>query len=123
MADKFYEKMPKKDVGKYQALFHEILGLVDIKNLTNRSLGREYDQKQIDTDYEKIGLVLDKAEQHGLQPLALQIMFEQYVYADEWQRDMKKGIWVETVIHRKDEDFFPDPWSIMDVYDIDVGQK
>lgn len=99
-----------------------MLDLVDINNLTNRSLGREYNQKQIDADYEKVRSVLDKAEHQSLQPLALQIMFEQFVYADEWQRDMKKSIWVETVIQCKDEDFFPDSWSIIDVYDIDIGQ-
>ncbi len=108
----FYLDINDDDIEKYQRYFSQMLNTADIKNLTKWSQGLEYNRAEYDRSYEQLEPVLDKAEEDGLVPFNLQIMFEQYIFADVFKREKCKRRWVEKVINRMDEDFFPDPYAV-----------
>ncbi|KKS46605.1 hypothetical protein A2567_00790 [Candidatus Azambacteria bacterium RIFOXYD1_FULL_42_11] len=97
----------------YQKYFEEILDKIDVQNFTNQALGRSYDKDKIKNDYKIVEQIVNMAkEKSHLSPLALQVMLEQYLWADVYMREMDKDKWIYRVINRKDEDFFPDSMVI-----------
>ncbi len=58
-------------------------------------------------------LLAEAVENDCLSELDLELMRLQYVYADEFLRQRHRSRWVETVVNRKDNDFFPDAWAIV----------
>ena len=58
-------------------------------------------------------LLAEAVENDCLSELDFELMRLQYVYADEFLRQRHRSRWVETVINRKDNDFFPDAWAIV----------
>jgi hypothetical protein len=57
-------------------------------------------------------IIVGEAGGSGLSASHLQIMVNQFVFADVRLRDLHKGEWVTRVVHRKEVDFFPDGWSM-----------
>ncbi len=114
--DKFYRELNVEQIALYQKYFERIIDNVDVHNMTGRSLNRDYDQSKIESDYKKIGCILDEAEKDNLVPLYLQTMFEQYVFADVWQREKFKNNWIKRVMNRQSEDFFPSPTAVLNIY-------
>lgn len=112
--DPFYSEIRKDRVGLYQAYFERLLEVVNIDNFTKRSTGEEYDKAVADQDditIEKI--IVDEAQTKDvLLPVYLQVILEQYFFADVWKRETDKHNWVNRVMHRKSVDYFPDPMKV-----------
>lgn len=113
----FYSNIKTGEIPKYQEYFLEMLECADVENLTKWSQGLQYDKAEYDKSYEKHQPILDRAEKDDLTPLYLQIMFEQYIFADTLQRERYKTHWFERVLRRDKEDFFPDPKAILKILD------
>lgn len=112
--DPFYSEMEKNKIGLYQKYFDRLLKSVNVDNFTNRSAGKEYDKavaRQDDITIEKI-IVEEAQKKDGLLPVYLQVIFEQYIFADVWERESDKHNWVNRVLHRKNVDYFPDATRI-----------
>jgi hypothetical protein len=56
-------------------------------------------------------IIVGEAAREGLSPSYLQIMVNQYFFADDWFRERDQDDWVKLVLHRKDVDYFPDGWA------------
>jgi len=113
--DKFYLDLDTKQIALYQKYFSQIINMVDVQNLTDRSLGRDYDQQKINSDYNKIKKVLNEAEKNNFKSIYLHVMFEQYINADVWQRSRCNDQWVKKVMSRQSIDFFPSPGAILHI--------
>ena len=113
--DEFYLDLDIKQTALYQKYFSQIINVVDIHNLTERSLGRNYDQQKINSDYDKIEKILNEVGKDNLKPIYLHVMFEQYVYADVWQRERYNDQWVKKVMGRQSMDFFPSPGGVLHI--------
>lgn len=106
---KFYSDINKGNINKYQEYFLEMLNTADVDNLTNWSQSLDFDKDEYDKSYKGLEPILDRAEKNGFVPTNLQIMFEQYIFADVYEREKHKNSWVKRVLSRKGKDFFPDP--------------
>jgi hypothetical protein len=96
-----------------QKYYERILNEVDVDNFTNQSLNRQFDRKGNEEDYKKIERIVNIAQKSiNLYPVKLQVIFEQYVYADPWIREKYKNRSISKVLNREPTDFFPDPISI-----------
>lgn len=113
----FYSNIKTGEIPKYQEYFLEMLESADVENLTKWSQGLQHDKGEYAKSYERHQPILDRAEKDGLTPLCLQIMFEQYIFADILQREWYKTHWFERVLRREKEDFFPDPKAILKTLD------
>ena len=111
----FYSDLKPELANLYQKYFNQMLDAVNVQNLTDRSMSRHYNGVTMESDYDKIEKILDNAEKEGLISSSLQVMFEQYIFADVYQREMYKNKWVIKVLNRKDTDFFPDPVAVLNV--------
>ena len=111
--DYFYTDLNTEQIALYQKYVNRMLEAVNVNNLTERSLGRMHDKPAVDADYKKIDAILTEAEKDSLEPGYLQVIFEQYIFADAMMREKYKSSWVKTVMKRKSTDFFPDPNAIM----------
>lgn len=111
--DEFYLDLDAEQIALYQKYFSRMIDSVDIHNLTERSLSRNYDQKKINSDYDKIEKILNEAEKDNLTSIFLQVMFEQYIFADVWRRERYNDQWVKKVMNRESIDFFPSPGAIL----------
>lgn len=112
--DPFYCEIRKNQVDLYQKYFERLLNAVDIDNYTKRSRGEDYDKAILERDdktIEKI-IVEEAQEKDNLLPVYLQVILEQYFYADVWEREKDKHDWVNRVLRRKNVDYFPDPMRI-----------
>ena len=112
--DSFYAELPSKNIALYQKYFERLLNSVDIENCTKRSMGKDYDRsisERDDTIIERI--IVEEAQAKGsLVPGYLQVILEQYFFADVWMREKDRHCWINRVLHRKDVDYFPDPLRI-----------
>ena len=89
-----------------------MLSRVDIQNLTDRSHGREYRQESYDTDYAGLDIILREAEGDGLIRHYLQVLFQQYVWADVRNREWHKDDWVISAMRSHGHSFIHDPAQI-----------
>lgn len=113
MKDPIYSNVISGTESLYQKHFEEILGKIDVQNFTNQTLRRSFDKTRIETDYQIVEEVATNAqEKENLSPVILQIMLEQYLWADVYRREMDKNKWIYRVMNREDEDFFPDSTAI-----------
>lgn len=111
--DTFYSEINKHQVDLYQAYFEQLLESVNVDNSTKRSSGEEYDKIVADHDDHTIEkIIVDEAKTNDLLPVYLQVILEQYFYADVWKREADKHNWVRRVMRRKRVDYFPDPLRI-----------
>jgi hypothetical protein len=67
--------------------------------------------KQNDLRFNK--LLAEAVAIDSLSEMDLELMRLQFVYADKNMREKHRSCWVETVLKRRDTDFFPDPWAIV----------
>ncbi len=108
----FYWELQTEQIALYQHYFKRMLNSVDIQNLTDRSHGREYRQESYDTDYAGLDIILCEAEADGLIRHYLQVLFEQYVWADVLNRISHKDDWVITAMRWHGNNFIIDPDQI-----------
>lgn len=109
MKNPIFKNINKGDYPYYQQYFLDALSVIDLQNFTNQTLGVKYNKKLIESDYKRVEKIFNKAKkEHGLSPAILQIMLEQYIWADIYLREIDKNNWIERVTHRKNEDYFPD---------------
>jgi hypothetical protein len=109
MNDSIYKNVVSGTESLYQKYFEEILGQIDVQNFTNQTLGKLFDRVKGESDHKVVEKIVTKAqEEYKLYPGILQIMLEQYIWADELMREIDKSRWIYRVMNRKDEDFFPD---------------
>ena|SRR3989338_3696784 len=116
MRQTFYSDINENDLEKYQKYFEEALSVVNIDNLTKWSQRLKFDRDDYDKSYNALKSVWDKAEKDGLNVFNLQIMFEQYVFADVIERERYKNNWVKKVTRRNKEDFFPDAYAMWNMF-------
>lgn len=45
----------------------------------------------------------------------MQVMVNQYFFADLWMREVDRDDWVNRALHRKKADYFPSGWAIFKV--------
>ena len=113
MKDLIYQNIISGTESLYQKYFEKILDKIDLQNFTNQTLGRSYDKDKLKNDYKIVEQIVNIAkEKDRLLPLTLQVMLEQYFWADVYMREMDKNKWIYRVTHRKDEDYFPDSLAI-----------
>lgn len=61
----------------------------------------------------------EEAASHGLSPVYVQVMVNQYFFADPWIREGYQSTWVETVVYdQKKVSFFPGAWNVRDMITI-----
>lgn len=108
MKDLIYRNVNKSNRSRYQRYFIEALNSIDLQNFTNQTLGRAYDKGRIKSDYKQVEKIFNNVKRkHNLSPVILQIMLEQYIWADIYLRETDKNDWIKRVTHRKNEDYFP----------------
>ena len=56
-------------------------------------------------------MLQETAEEH-LDPAYLQLMFNQYFFADPYEREQDRHDWVNRVLHRQSTDYFPNPAAL-----------
>jgi len=107
--DPFYEDVKPEQIGLYQHYFAKVIRAVDVSNSTRWSRSERFDRARLAADDEVMEkIIVDEAAREGLSPSYLQIIVNQYFFADERFREMDQDTWVKRVIHRKDVDYFPD---------------
>ena len=111
--DPCYEEVKTEQVGLYQHYFSKLINSIDIDTQTKWSQSKDYDRQQMAKDEEVIEKIVTlEAASEGLSPAILQVMVNQYFFADVYQRELDKENWVKRVLHRKDVDYFPDGWQV-----------
>lgn len=111
--DPFYEQIKNEQIDLYQHYFNKIILSIDIGNQTKWSKSQSYNKEQMNKDDDLMeNIIINEAKKEGLIPRFLQVMLNQYFFADVYQRENVKGSWVKKVIYRKDVDFFPDGWNM-----------
>lgn len=114
--DPFYEDIKTKQVALYQHCFDLVIDAIDLENNTNWALGENYDKAILQRDDEAMcQLVRTHAEGKGLSGCYMQVMVNQYFFADLWMREMDRDDWANRVLHRKKVDYFPSGWAIFKV--------
>ena len=112
MSDPFYDDIRPEQIELYQYCFDAILKVVDVANNTAWASSKPYDHARLTDDDEIMQAIIEsEAARSGLRPSYLQIMINQFFFADARFREMHKDNWVVRVLHRTDVDSFPDGWS------------
>lgn len=107
--DPFYEEIEKDQIASYQEYVKKLINLIDIENHTKWAQRKLYNKQQMNKDEQTMeNIIVNQAAKEGLNPALLQVMLNQYFFADPYQRAMDKDNWAWRVIHRKDVDDFPD---------------
>jgi hypothetical protein len=96
----FYAHIARVHIPLYQSYFDRALAL---------SSTLEFGE----TDPRFNKLLDEAAANDSLSEIDLELMRLQYVCADRSMREKRRSCWVETVLKRRDGDFFPDPWAIL----------
>jgi len=110
--DPFYEDLKTEQLALYQHYFSKVIGSIDVMNNTRWSRSEPYDRARLSADdaiMEKI--IVEEASREGLSPSYLQIMINQYFFADERFRELDQEPWVKRVMNRNAADYFPDGWT------------
>ena len=96
----FYSHISMGQIQLYQSYFDRAV-----------KLSSTLEFKQNDLRFNK--LLAEAATNDSLSEMDLELMRLQFVYADNYMREKHRSCWVETVLKRRDTDFFPDPWAIV----------
>lgn len=113
MKDPIYQSVIFSTEHLYQKYFEEILNKIDVQNFTNQTLGRTCNKDKIKSDYEIVEEIVNKAKENdSLSPIILQVMLEQYFWADVYMREIDRTKWIYRVMNRKNVDFFPSSMAI-----------
>jgi len=108
----FYREVRKEQIDLYQDYLNKILKVVDVDNNTNWARGGACDKDKLEKDDALMEEINHEAGSKGLKPAYLQIMANQYFFADPWEREKDKSYWVSRALNRKSVDYFPDPWAL-----------
>jgi len=107
--DSFYADVNVEQIALYQHYFKKVINAVDVPNNTRWSRSEPYDRVRFEADDEVMyKIIVEEAASEGLSASYLQIMVNQYFFADELFRELDRDTWVKFVIRRKDGDYFPD---------------
>ena len=109
IADPYYKGINEEQIPLYQKYLDEVFPLIDIDNYTLWSKSKEHNRDRLKQDRQLMEKVFcEEAASHRLSPVYLQIMVNQYVFADPWSRERYRSIWTETVVYKPENlDFFP----------------
>lgn len=111
--DPAFEEVKSEQIGLYQHYFDKVINSIDLVTQTNWSQSKEYDRQQMNLDEEVMEKIIAVDAAHeGLSPAILQIMVNQYFFADVYQREIDRDNWVKRVMYRKNEDYFPSGWAV-----------
>lgn len=111
--DPFYEDIRAEQIALYQHYFDRIIAVIDIDNNTERAQGGTYDEDRFHEDDDIMAnVVVNEAQREGLSGCYLQIMVNQYFFADVWMREADKDQWVKRVLQRRKADYFPSGWAV-----------
>lgn len=111
--DPFYDEVEEEKIGLYQYYFVRVIDAVDLDTQTKWSQGKDYDRSQMEKDERAMEQIIAvEARREDLAPVVLQVMVNQYFFADIYQREIDKRHWVKRVLHRKDVDYFPTGWRV-----------
>lgn len=111
--DPFYEEVRREEIGLYQHYFEKVINSIDIDTQTMWSKSEDYNREQMAQDEDAMEKIIAKeAVREGLAPAILQVMVNQYFFADVYQRELDMQDWVRRVMHRKDVDYFPTGYSM-----------
>jgi hypothetical protein len=114
----FYGEIRSEQIDRYQDCFNKVLQLVDVDNNTNWAHGKKYDKDKLAKDDAVMNNVIShEATSKGLNPVYLQILVNQYFFADTWEREKDVVCWVDRILNRKSTDYFPDPWTVYKMID------
>jgi len=110
--DPFYEDLKIEQLALYHHYFSKVICSIDIINNTRWSRRESYDKARLEADEEIMErIIVEEASREGLSPSYLQVMVNQYFFADERLRELDREAWVKRVINRKAADYFPDGWA------------
>ena len=109
MADPFYKEIGEDQISLYQGHLDRLVGEVDIENIMQWAMSKEYDKEKLERDDRLLEKVCcDEAVSDGLSPAHLQIMINQYFFADPHLRESYESTWVATVVYNQEKvSFFP----------------
>lgn len=109
----FYEDLTDEQIPRYQHYVSLILHAIDVENNTKWSRGdKDYDRKILAADDKLLEEIISgQAASDGLSPVYLQIIVNQYFFADPYKREDDQSRWVLRVLNRKPTDYFPDPMA------------
>lgn len=111
--DEIYKHIKKEEEPLYQKYFEEVLDKIDVQNFTNQTLKKSFKKNKVGIEYQTIEKIANRAKKRNhLSPLILQIMLEQYFWADIIMREVYKKEWVYKVMNRENEAFFPDSMAV-----------
>ena len=96
----YYSHISKADIHAYQRYFDRALKL---------SSTLEFERN--DSRFKR--LLAEAVTNDALSDIDLEVMRLQYVCADKHKRQKHCRHWVKTVLKRRDNDFFPDPWAVI----------
>ena len=110
----FYQEVRPNQIERYQHYVSMALKQLDVENNTKWSRGdKNYDRDRLSVDDKVMEeLIVGGAATEGLSPAYLQIMINQYFFADPYLREKDAKGWVRRVLDRKSVDYFPDPWAL-----------
>jgi len=114
-----YEEIKKDQIPLYQKYLDGLFAVIDIDNYTLWSMSKEYDRERLKRDDRLIEKVCcEEAASHDLSPVCLQIVVNQYFFADPWLRERYRSTWVETVVYNAESvSFLPGAgnfWKILE---------
>jgi hypothetical protein len=96
----FYSQIPTTSIRIYQSYIDRAFQL---------SATLEFNK----TDMRFNKLLTEAAKKDSLDQIDLELMRMQYVLADKTLRKKYRPYWAVKVINRKENDFFPSPWSVL----------
>lgn len=111
--DPFYEDIKTSQVDLYQHYFELVIDSINLENNTSWALGQKHDKAALQQDDETMNqIITNQAQTKGLSGCYLQIMVNQYFFADVWMREADKDQWVKRVLRRRKADYFPPGWAV-----------
>ncbi|NTU50623.1 MAG: hypothetical protein HGA87_07110 [Desulfobulbaceae bacterium] len=116
--DPFFEDVKTEQIDLYQHYFKKVIQSVDVSTQTGWSMGKSYDREQFLRDQDLMEqIICGEAGPEGLSPAILQVIVNQYFFADVYQREMDREQWTKRVIYRKNPDYFPSGWGVRKILD------
>lgn len=114
--DPAYDCIRLNELPLYQHYFERSLNAIDLRTQTAWSMGRPYDKDQFRRDEQAMEqIIVGEAMPRGLKPAALQVMLNQYFFADVLHRENDRGRWARRVLYRRKLDYFPSASAMLDL--------
>lgn len=119
VGDPFFREIGTPLIPVYQKHFERVLQAIDLDVQTAWADGKKsYDRKRFRQDEEAMERIIAvEAVREGVIPAALQVMVNQFFFADPYKRNADRHRWVQRVMQRNDMDYFPDGWAVRKLLD------